>query len=312
LNTIVTVFFQYGFRLRTGIVHKTYHNVNTDGNWLGPYNIILAPVEVENKVDNNKDEKDNEKEREDEEEEEEEEEETEKEEKHQMIFVSRYVNTPWTKSQLQRPSYANIFESNPIILENVIGTKVINTTIQKVQKTWNDNDNGSNGNGNDNGNGNGNCNGNDNDNGSNGNGHSHSSNHNHNGNDNGNGHSSIATTQRRQRRGLLRQEQGDDSTTTANNDDDPYSKYIRNCDHGDIQPILPRLQLERTTSTTTTTSTDANAKTTQSTTTSYSMSIDYSILSLPEKNGINNDLYKLWPIMKKHLGSTFPLYGPCK
>lgn len=285
LNTIVTVFFQYGFRLRTGIVHKTYHNVNTDGNWLGPYNIILAPVEVENKVDNNKDEKDNEKEREDDEDEDN----VDVVEKHQMIFVSRYVNTPWTKSQLQRPSYANIFESNPIILENVIGTKVINTTIQKVQKTWNDNDNGSNGNG-----------------------HSHSSNHNHNGNDNGNGHSSIATTQRqRQRRGLLRQEQGDDSTTTANNDDDPYSKYIRNCDHGDIQPILPRLQLERTTSTTTAT-TDANAKTTQSTTASYSMSIDYSILSLPEKNGINNDLYKLWPIMKKHLGSTFPLYGPCK
>jgi hypothetical protein len=287
---LVTIFFQYGFRLRTGIVHKTYHNINTGGNWLGPYNIILA------KVNDNEVEKDENKEDDD----------TDEKQKEQDVFVSRYVNTPWTESQLQRPSYANIFESNSHILENIIGTKAINTTIQKVQKNWNSNDNSGNNSG-DSGNSNGNK----------------LSNHSNSHNSRTSTSSSI-TTQRRRRVRLLRQD--DDSTATNdendinnnddndgndnNNDIDPYSKYLQNCDHGDIQPILPRLQLKRTV---TTTSTVDNASTPPvTTTTSYSMSIDYSILSLPEKGGVNNDLYKLWPKMKKHLGSTFPLFGPCK
>ena len=180
------------------------------------------------------------------------------------------MNTPWTKSQLQRPfQNANIFESNSHILENLIGTKVINTTIQKVQKTWNGhrNNNGKLNNGNSNG---------------------------HTGTSTSTSTSSIAT----QRRGLLRQDDDSTTTTITNDANDPYSKYLQNCDHGDIQPILPRLQLKRTVD--------------KASTISYSMSIDYSILSVPEKGGINNDLYKLWPTMKKHLGTTFPLYGPCK
>ena len=237
--------------------------MNTGGNWLGPYNIILAKVDDDKEEDNDDVEGEEVKGN------------AEDETEEQAVFVSRYVNTPWTKSQLQRPfQNANIFESNSHILENLIGTKVINTTIQKVQKTWN------------------------------GPNHGHSKLNSGTGAGASASASSLATRQRqRRRRGLLLR-QDDDFTVTdddeddKDNDTDPYSKYLQNCDHGDIQPILPRLQLKRTVD--------------KASTISYSMSIDYSILSVPEKGGINNDLYKLWPTMKKHLGATFPLYGPCK
>mmetsp|Transcript_28823 Transcript_28823/g.33043 ORF Transcript_28823/g.33043 Transcript_28823/m.33043 type:complete len:523 (-) Transcript_28823:127-1695(-) len=251
----VTIFFQFGFRLRTGIIRKAYHNVNTGDDWLGPYNMILAPV-VNSKTKNAK-----------------------KNEESREVFVSRYVTTPWTESQLQYPSStATIFEANDAtIVDTLIGLTAINTTILEAQKQWN-------------------------------------------------GHHRLGsrpsrvvgtTTENkvilqeernlRQRRLPQRQtndQNHDQNHVTAVNDDsgDPYAKQFHNCNFGDIHPQLPRLELVKRTITDTTTGGATN--------TSYSMRIDYSIVSVPEKGGINKDLYKLWPSMKKHLGLTFPLMGP--
>mmetsp|Transcript_62898 Transcript_62898/g.71201 ORF Transcript_62898/g.71201 Transcript_62898/m.71201 type:complete len:453 (+) Transcript_62898:132-1490(+) len=202
-----------------------------------------------------------------------------KNEESREVFVSRYVTTPWTQSQLQYPSStATIFEANDAtIVDTVIGLTAINTTIQEAQKQWN----GS---------------------------HRHSS----------RPSRVVGTTtennvllqeERNLRQPSLQQQindhdhDHDNHVNDVNDDtDDPYSKQFHNCAFGDIHPQLPRLEIVKRTTTDTTGTTNTN--------TSYSMRIDYSIVSVPEKGGPNNDLYKLWPSMKKHLGPTFPLMGP--
>jgi hypothetical protein len=124
----VTAFFHFGFQLRTGIVRKEYHNVHTS-DWVGPYNIIMAPIpdhphhddgeileaaDVSTQGGGNSTEPTVQKE----------------------IYVSRYVNTPWTETELQRPfASSGIFNFDAKILEDVAGTKAINETIH-IQKAW--------------------------------------------------------------------------------------------------------------------------------------------------------------------------------
>ena len=210
------------------------------------------------------------------------------------LYVSRYVNTPWTSTELQRPyTTAAIFNFDSDILEDVVGTTAINTTIHE-QRSWRGSRSGR--------------------------------------------ESGLVverttttttapaveadlplpqaietTTTPLLARSLKGRHQRDSGNVNVNvndgNDgDDPYSKYARSCVHGDVRPVLPRLQVERTT--TKKDVPDTNSDSDSTSTTSYSMKIDYSMLSLPER-GID-DLYKLWPSMKSHLGPTFPLMGPCK
>lgn len=174
------------------------------------------------------------------------------------LYVSRYVNTPWTDTELQRPFASSaIFNFDSSILEDVVGTKAINETILHAQKEWR-----------------------------------------------GTPKTSRGTTA--PKFGSIREvgrkaEAASDSDGGSSNDDDPYSKYSRTCSHGDLRPILPRLEVEQTTHP----STDDQ----KSPQTTYSMKLDYSMLSLPKK-GID-DLYKWWPEMKNHLAPKFPLRGPC-
>ncbi|KAL3925720.1 MAG: hypothetical protein SGARI_005796 [Bacillariaceae sp.] len=105
---------------------------------------------------------------------------------------------------------------------------------------------------------------------------------------------------------------------------DPYAAYRDTCVKGDIPAgILPQIQLGMLT--TTTEENDPSAPVvmgdgfepddlfsasiaTTSTKTEISMlRVDFSMLSLPDPK---SQLYKLWPSLKKHLGSQFPLEGP--
>jgi len=254
----VTAFFQFGFRLRTGIVRKSYHEVYTS-DWLGPYNMILAPIEKHHHQDGNErvdegkligdgnhtkphthDKKD--------------------------LYVSRYVNTPWTATELQRPFASSaIFNFDSTILEEVVGTIAINSTIY-AQKEWRGTPKSSRG-------------------------------------------AILAATAKIAplREGLKKEatDGGDvsftDGASVSSNNDDPYARYSKTCAHGDLRPILPKLEIERTTHIAT-----ENGIPPPKTT--YSLKVDYPMLSLPEKR--IDDLYKLWPTIKSHLGPKFPLQGP--
>jgi hypothetical protein len=216
----VTAFFQFGFRLRTGIVKKTHHAVHTS-DWLGPYNMILAPTRKDNLT-------------------------THLGHDHKEVYVSRYVNTPWTEAELQRPfASSGIFNFDADILEDVVGLKAINETIY-TQKDWH--------------------------------------------RPPGTAHKNAVSVERKTE--ALRGSGGPPS-------DDPYAKYSRTCNHGDLKPILPRLVVTKNTHTTEGDKPDG---------TDFSMRLDYSMLSLPKK-GIDS-LYNLWPTMKSHLGTHFPLRGP--
>ena len=200
----MTAFFQFGFRLREGIVKKSYHTINTS-DWLGPYNLILAPIEKNHFQLTSASEN------------------VQHVHTTKELFVSRYVNTPWTSTQLQRPfTTASIFNFDETVLETVAGTIAINATIHEQIK-W-----------------------------------------------------------------------------RGGTNDDPYDRYSKTCAHGDLNPLLPRIQIEKTV---TQKSAEAPSKT------SYSMAVDYSMLSVPV-HGID-DLYKKWPSFKRHLGDKFPLNGPC-
>ena len=244
----VTAFFQFGFRLRTGIVRKTYHEIHTS-DWLGPYNMILAPIEKHHHH-HQQDEEESEEPRLDE---------GSKSHTTKDLYVSRYVNTPWTDTELQRPFASSaIFNFDSSILEDVVGTKAINETILHAQKEWRGTPETSTG-------------------------------------------ATVPKFGSLREVGRKTEAASDSDGGSSSNDDDPYSKYSRTCSHGDLRPILPRLEVEQTTHP----STDGNTppKTT------YAMKLDYSMLSLPKK-GID-DLYKLWPEMKNHLAPKFPLRGPC-
>lgn len=223
--TPVNVFFQFGFRLRTGIVKKTYHEVHTS-DWVGPYQMMMAPIPKHHHLETNltkgHDEKD--------------------------VYVSRYVTTPWTDVELQRPK-SGIFNLDASILEDVVGLKAINETILHHQKDWGVPSRSS----------------------------------------------SSSSSGLLVERGL----RGNGVEGLAN--DDPYAKYSRTCAHGNLRPILPKLVVVRTTKA------QSGDKPPEHT---FSMKLDYSMLSLPEKD--TDDLYKLWPSMKSHLGGKFPLRGPCK
>jgi hypothetical protein len=91
---------------------------------------------------------------------------------------------------------------------------------------------------------------------------------------------------------------GDEGAAPNNND--PYAPHARTCAHGDIRPILPRIELEHIVHRA------ADGKPSKVT---NRMKLDYNLLSMP-KAGID-DLYKLWPSMKSHLSPQFPLKGPC-
>mmetsp|Transcript_5732 Transcript_5732/g.13954 ORF Transcript_5732/g.13954 Transcript_5732/m.13954 type:complete len:547 (-) Transcript_5732:59-1699(-) len=80
---------------------------------------------------------------------------------------------------------------------------------------------------------------------------------------------------------------------------DPYAAYAGTCDHGDIQPILPQLQMRISTE-----KTDPHHIRSVP-----HFQVEYSILSTPDKKQ-DKTLYNLWPSLKKHLGSEFPLTGP--
>ena len=80
---------------------------------------------------------------------------------------------------------------------------------------------------------------------------------------------------------------------------DPYAAYAGTCDHGDIQPILPQLHIRVSTD-----KTDPHHIRSVP-----HLQVEYSILSAPDKKQ-EKILYNLWPSLKKHLGSQFPLTGP--
>jgi hypothetical protein len=110
---------------------------------------------------------------------------------------------------------------------------------------------------------------------------------------------------------------------------DPFASYRSTCVKGDIPAgILPRIQLgllttfaddddtdgvddKHTTTTSTTNEKSTTTKTTSSTTTSKTeismLRVDFSMLSLPDPK---SNLYSLWPSLKKHLGTKFPIEGP--
>ena len=216
MRIVVTAFFQFGFRLRTGIVTKTYHDAHTS-DWVGPYNMILAPIE---KTGLDEDSGSN-----------------PLEDDQKNLFVSRYVNTPFTETALQRPfADSGIFNFDPEILEDVVGLKAINETIHE-QIQW---------------------------------------------------------------RGTPKAERQDSLLRGQAKDDDPYSKYARTCAHGDLRPILPRLEVVKITH---------PAKGENPPKHNFHMKVHYPILSVPENAA--DPLYKLWPTMKSHLSPQFPLKGPC-
>jgi hypothetical protein len=72
--------------------------------------------------------------------------------------------------------------------------------------------------------------------------------------------------------------------------DDPYKAQLETCAHGDIHPILPRVELHKQHKS------------------SVGLDLDFLLLSLPEAND-RNSLYKVWPAVQKHL-PDFPVAGP--
>jgi hypothetical protein len=124
----VTAFFQFGFQLRTGIAFKTYTNVNTS-DWLGPYNLVLAPVpnkgeQLDNdgvlvnevislmmKEHNNNNNKN-----------------SHSIESHTPVqtFISRYVTTP-SSDQLKLPVGSTIVQ--PEVFDRMLGLTAINQSI---------------------------------------------------------------------------------------------------------------------------------------------------------------------------------------
>jgi hypothetical protein len=100
---------------------------------------------------------------------------------------------------------------------------------------------------------------------------------------------------------------------------DPYAAYRETCVKGDILAgFLPQIQLGMLTTTTknapsivdTGVDLDSLLDTLPTTTTKTEISnfrVDFSMLSLSDPK---SKLYKLWPSLKKHLGSQFPLQGP--
>ncbi len=158
------------------------------------------------------------------------------------LWVSRYVNTPHTKDQLQRPfPNSGIFNNDAKILEDVVGLKAINETIhQQIHWRGTPKDGAS------------------------------------------------VEMEERVLRGSLRA-----------HSDDPYAKYAHTCSHGDLKPILPRLEVVRITH---------PPKGDTPPTHNYHLKVHYPMLSLPKPV---DPVYKLWPTMKGHLGPQFPLKGPC-
>lgn len=223
LFVAVNVFFQFGFRVRTGIVKKTYHEGKTS-DWVGPFNIVMSQIPKHHSLDRNNtiakghDEKD--------------------------VYVSRYVTTPWTDAELQRPK-SGIFNFDASILEEVVGLKAINETILHHQKDW--------------------------------------------------GVPSKSSSSSSSSVSFDRSLRGNGLEELTN--DDPYARYSKTCAHGALRPILPKLVVVRT-------------KKANESEPTFSMKLDYSMLSLPEKD--TDDMYNLWPSMKSHLGGQFPLRGPCK
>ena len=80
---------------------------------------------------------------------------------------------------------------------------------------------------------------------------------------------------------------------------DPYAAYAGTCDRGDVQPILPQLHIRISTDI-------SNPHVIRSV---PHLQVEYSILSAPDKKQ-DKALYNLWPSLKRHLGSEFPLTGP--
>jgi len=234
VHITVTAFFQFGFILRSGIVTKEYHRVHTS-DWVGPYNMIMAPIENHHVDDDDDDAEESSK--------------VGKSSNHtdSVSFVSRYVNTPWTDMELQRPFASSaIFNFKSEVLEDVVGTKAINETIH-AQKEWL-----------------------------------------------GSSPESVLHNAE-EKISFLRQDRKASDATLHKEQNDPYAKHFKTCAHGDLSPILPRLEIKRTR--------HSHSKHT------YSMKLDYSMLSLPVK--ANDKLYNEWPDMKRHLAPTFPVKGPC-
>ena len=225
--------------------------------------------------------------------------------KHREVYVSRYVNNPWTEAQIQRPLQGNIFEFDPSLLEKYVGTIAINTTITEAQRNWNG-------------------------------GlptpapitKTSSPSAPLLGDERKKEQQQVRTNRRLGRSGSSStqsegftdamayhtnpdedEEEEENDSSYASIDADPYEKYYRNCEHGSIRPILPRLQIEKVPTPNTSANTNSNPAATSY---SYNMQLEYSILSFPQQNGIHNDLYKLWPELQTKLGTTFPLWGPCK
>jgi hypothetical protein len=95
---------------------------------------------------------------------------------------------------------------------------------------------------------------------------------------------------------------------------DPYAAFRETCVKGDIPAaILPRIELGMMTIDDDDTPRAKHhllSVEDESTTTKTEIAmlrVDFSILSLPDPK---SKLYKLWPSLKKHLGSQFPLEGP--
>lgn len=226
----MTAFFEFGFILREGIVKKSYHRASS-GDWLGPYNLIMAPADEKHEYEDTT---------------------THIEKKK---YISRYVKTPWTNTELQRPyTTGSIFNFNADELENIVGTKAINSTIYEGINWTGDHE--------------------------------------------------TAKIDKLLQMGL--RGDNDDDVVDADHDD-PYARYARSCAHGDLPPVLPKIQVEQITKTT---PAGPNGTPPEQSKTTYSLKVDYSILSIPQA-GID-DLYKKWPSFKSHLGGKFPLTGPCK
>jgi hypothetical protein len=88
---------------------------------------------------------------------------------------------------------------------------------------------------------------------------------------------------------------------------DPYSPYQdTHCNHGDVQAILPLLEITVDTITT------VRAKDRvilNKTNTVGNMKVEYNILNIPDPI-TDKSLYRIWPTMQQHLGKDFPITGP--
>jgi hypothetical protein len=106
-------FLQFGFQLRTGIAFKSYTFMNTS-DWLGPYNIIMAPTPPSNKSEEDQEAVDPDPS-------------PKMKEQSLQKFVSRYVTTPASTNQLHYPSDATIIQQETF--DRMVGLMAINETI---------------------------------------------------------------------------------------------------------------------------------------------------------------------------------------